>query len=163
MRQSRLSRQIMGELVMGEQVRLLRPVIGGLVIGGLVRMLSPVMGGLVMGGKVRLLTPVMGGIGDEVADDRTLCKEDVEEGSSNKIWIENLGLYTHDHTILLSNRKWLTDSIIYAAQCLLKRKGEGKIDGWRSTQCSKRKELFPPLATGAQYIQILIVDEYTGS
>ena len=52
-----------------------------------------------------------------------------------------------------------TDSIIYAAQCLLKRKGEGKIDGWRSTQCSKRKELFPPLATGAQYIQILIVDE----
>ena len=28
-RQSRLSRQIMGELVLGEQVRLLRPVMGG--------------------------------------------------------------------------------------------------------------------------------------
>ena len=61
--------------------------------------------------------------------------------------------------ILSSNTKWLTDSIKYAAQCLLKRKCEGKLDGWRSTQCSKQKQLFPPLATGAQYIQILIVDE----
>ena len=34
-------------------------------------------------------------IGDEVADDRTLCKEDVEDRPSNKIGIENLGLYTH--------------------------------------------------------------------
>ena len=74
-----------------------------------------------------------------------------------KMWITKLGLYSHDHSVLLSDTKWLNDNIIYASQLLLKKQSKGKIEGWRSTQCCKLKELFPPLAPAARYIQILNV------
>ena len=74
-----------------------------------------------------------------------------------KMWITKLGLYSHDHSVLLSDTKWLNDNIIYASHLLLKKQSKGKIEGWRSTQCCKLKELFPPLAPAARYIQILNV------
>ena len=76
-----------------------------------------------------------------------------------KMWITKLGLYSHDHSVLLSDTKWVNDNIIYASQLLLKKQSKGKIEGWHSTQCCKLKELFPPLAPAARYIQILNVCE----
>lgn len=47
----------------------------------------------------------------------------------------------------------------FAAQLLLKRQCNGKVHGWKSTQCSKRggDEKFPPIPAGEPFIQILHV------
>ena len=64
----------------------------------------------------------------------------------------------HDKAILESS-EWLNDNIVFASQTLLKRQSEGKIFGWRSTQCSKMKK-FPPLPRrNCKYIQLLNVNK----
>lgn len=73
-----------------------------------------------------------------------------------KVWIPKLDLYLSDLHILQSG-KWLNDSIIGAAQALLQTKTHGKVFGWQSTQCSKRKQLFKEIPSGAPYIQVLHV------
>lgn len=68
------------------------------------------------------------------------------ERGREDLWIAKLGFYTHDHNInvLLSDTKWLIDNIIYASQLLLKKQSKREIEGWRSTQCCKQKELPTP-------------------
>ena len=98
-----------------------------------------------------------GGEGDKVNIVNQGEGESVQVRKNEQMWIAKLGLYTHDHNILLSGTKWLNDNIIYASQLFLKKQSKGKIEGWHSTQCCKLKELFPPLAPAARYIQILNV------
>ena len=71
-------------------------------------------------------------------------------------WIRKLDLFQNDKAVLQST-KWLTDGIIYAAQCLLREETEGKILGWQPSVLSDRKQLFKPLPPRAPFIQIINV------
>ena len=73
-----------------------------------------------------------------------------------EVWIKDLELYINDYEVLTSTR-WLNDQIIYAAQSLLCEQSKGQILGWKSTQCSKRANLFPKLPADCKYVQILNV------
>ena len=73
-----------------------------------------------------------------------------------KVWIPKLDLYLSDLHILQSG-KWLNDGIIGAAQALLQTQTHRKVCGWQSTQCSKRKQLFKEIPSGAPFIQVLHV------
>ena len=74
-------------------------------------------------------------------------------------WLKDLDLTFNDKLILQSS-EWLNDSLIFAAQMLLKKQSNG-ILGWKSTQCAKRagKEKFPPIPQGTPFIQILHVSD----
>ena len=72
-----------------------------------------------------------------------------------ELWIPELGLYKIDRKCLESSDMWLNDNIISAAQTLLCKQSEGKILGWQSTQCSKRKQMFAPLPPHSTFIQML--------
>ena len=72
-------------------------------------------------------------------------------------WLPKLNLYKCDRTIIESDDKWLNDSIIQAAQTILQRQSEGRLEGWKSPQQSKRKQLFDPVRPNAPFVQILHV------
>ena len=76
----------------------------------------------------------------------------------NNYWLVKLKLTFKDKLILQSSDAWLNDSIIYAAQCLLRDQSIGRIYGWKSTQCAKRAgEKFPSLPPDCAFVQILHV------
>ena len=70
------------------------------------------------------------------------------------VWISNLNLYLKDLQILRSNG-WLNDSNMCACQSIIRDFTKGKILGWQSPQCSKRKELLKPLPARTPFIQVL--------
>ena len=57
----------------------------------------------------------------------------------------------------MESLKWLNDNIVFAAQSLLQKQSNGKIFGWKSTQCTKRKEKFPPLPPNSSFVQVMHV------
>ena len=59
------------------------------------------------------------------------------------MWLPGLNLYKRDKQIIESSFEWLTDSIIDAAQQLLKK--QTGISGFMTPQLAKRKEMFPPV------------------
>ena len=67
-----------------------------------------------------------------------------------------MDLYWNDKAILES-LKWLNDNIVFAAQFLIQKQSNGKIFGWKSTQCTKRKEKFPPLPPNSSFVQVMHV------
>ena len=99
------------------------------------------------------------------SDSRMRDKGNRKENSEGKggelcLWIKDLDLNMNDYEVLCSKR-WLNE-IIYAAQILLQQQSEGRILGWKSTQCAKCVDMFPPLPPNAQYIQILNVSKVIG-
>lgn len=75
---------------------------------------------------------------------------------SDTLWISSLGLYFRDKNILQST-DWLNDNIIGTSQAILSKQSNGKILGWQSTQCSKRKAGFKLLPPRSAFIQVLHV------
>ena len=73
------------------------------------------------------------------------------------MWIPNLVLYKEDKSILDSATEWLTDSIIYAGQLLLRKKVSGKVFGLQSTQHCRKIGSFAEIPQGCAFIQILLV------
>ena len=72
-------------------------------------------------------------------------------------WLRNLDL-TFSDKLILQAFSWLNDSIIFAAQCLLREQSNGRIQGWKRTQCSKRTgEKFPCLPPNSAFVQVLHV------
>ena len=71
-------------------------------------------------------------------------------------WIPCLDLCWNDKAFLES-LKWLIDNIVFAAQSLLQKQSKGKIFGWKSTRCTKRKEKFPSLPPNSSFIQVMHV------
>ena len=49
-----------------------------------------------------------------------VCEDQAISATSEKVWIECLGLFETDREIVLSPTGWLNDRIINAAQTLLK-------------------------------------------
>lgn len=72
------------------------------------------------------------------------------------VWISHLDLSLQDKAILQSSQ-WLNDGIIFAAQNMLSAQTKGKINGWQSTQCSKREDLFSVVPSSSPFIQLLHV------
>lgn len=88
----------------------------------------------------------------------TVLVSDSPVKSDPNLWLPQLQLYIRDKRIIESSFEWLTDSIICAAQFLLKQQSKQKISGWMNTQLVKRKQLFLPVPPNARFIQILHVD-----
>ena len=72
------------------------------------------------------------------------------------MWLPGLNLYKRDKQIIESSFEWLTDSIIDAAQQLLKK--QTGISGFMTPQLAKRKEMFPPVPPRTPFIQVIHAD-----
>ena len=77
----------------------------------------------------------------------SLVKED------GNCWLRKLDLTFRDK----QSSEWLNDNIVFASQCLLREQSSGRIDGWKSTQCSKRSEKFPCLPANCAFVQVVHV------
>ena len=77
------------------------------------------------------------------------------------ISIPELDFYVQDKTILHST-SWITDGIMAAAQSILQKQTGGKVNGWQSPQCCKRKGLFSVVLANEPFIQVLHLPTHTG-
>ena len=68
-------------------------------------------------------------------------------------WMPRLGLFFKDKAILESKDQWLTDSIIHAAQQMIKAQTDD-IAGLQSPQCG-RSATFDPISHQMKYLQIM--------
>ena len=68
-------------------------------------------------------------------------------------WIPRLGLFLNDEAILESKDQWLTDSIIHAAQQMIKAQPDD-IAGLQSPQCGK-SATFDPIPHQMKYLSIM--------
>lgn len=71
------------------------------------------------------------------------------------MWLSSLGLFQADKTILKDHTAWLNDSIVYAAQQLLKQTG---VEGLRSPQCGKTLNFKPIWSPHGKFAQVLHVE-----
>ena len=74
-------------------------------------------------------------------------------------WKENLSLFHEDKNILLSEKEWLTDSIIHAGQQLLEKKYEGSIHGLQSPILGKSMRMFRSVPPRTKFMQVLHVSD----